>query len=130
MGMRAPTRLDVDEVLRVGKVGTIEDAKAAQPVVAHGIADTLRAAVGSAIQRLPRYEEQIAIHRDVALRPGAHEGFEEFRKFGIADIPYLQPVKVALDDIVAADRQVRIDEAEIIRVVAIDEVGRGRRVGY
>src|SRR6266496_2318792 len=123
MGMRPAARLDVDDVPRTGEIGAVEDPDAAQPVMAHRVGHALRAAIGPAVQRFTGDEEEVAIDRHVALRSGTDERLEQLRHLGVADVPYLEAVKVALDDEIAAERQVRIDKTEVARHVAVDELG-------
>src|SRR3989449_2901157 len=127
MRVRAATRLHVGDVPRIGEIGGVEDADAAQPVMAHRIRHALRSAVGPAVQRLARDEQEVAIDGDVALRSGTDEGFVQPRNLRVRDVPDLDAVEITLNDVVAAHREIGVDEAEIARRIAIDEVGRGRR---
>src|SRR5207247_5338964 len=113
MGVRAAARLDFGDGLGVGEVGGIEDPDAAQPVMADRIRDSLSPAVRAAVQRFARHEQEVAIHRDVALRSGTYKRLEEARNLGIRDVPDLDAVEIALNDVVAADRGIGIDKAEI-----------------
>src|SRR5438105_14971737 len=107
----------------IGEIGGIEDSDAAQPLVADGIRDALRTTVGPTVQRFARHEQEIAIHGDVALRSRTDEPLVQLRDLGIRDVPDLDAVEIALNDIIAADREIGIDKAEIARRVAIDECG-------
>jgi len=51
MRVRSATRLDVGDVTWVGEIGCVEDADAAQPVMADGVRDALGAAVGAPVER-------------------------------------------------------------------------------
>ncbi|OLC07468.1 MAG: hypothetical protein AUH41_10405 [Gemmatimonadetes bacterium 13_1_40CM_66_11] len=67
MCVGAAARLHIGDMPWVGQIGRVEDADAAQPVMADGIGDALRAAVGASVQCFAGDEEEIAVHRDVAL---------------------------------------------------------------
>src|SRR3989441_13347300 len=60
------------------------------------VAHALRAAIGAPVQRLPGDEQQLAIHRDVALRPGTDEGLVQPRALEVGDIPHLDTREIAL----------------------------------
>src|SRR5206468_10545764 len=110
----------------VRNVGDVGDPRYAEPVVAHGVDDALRAAVGTPVQRLTGYEQQLAVHRDVALRPGAHERLVQPRPLGVGDVPYLDAGEVALNDVGPDEREVGVDELKIPRG-PWEEVRGGRR---
>ncbi len=125
--VRAPARLHVGDANRITEIGPIEDADPAQPVMTDGVGDALGAAVGAAVQRFARHEQEVAIHGHVALRSRTDERLVQFRDFDVRDVPDLHTVEVALNDVVTAERHVGVDEAEIAGRVAIDELGRRRR---
>src|SRR2546425_5817813 len=86
----------------------------------HRVAHALRAAVGASVQCLTGDEQQLAVHRDVALRPGAHEGLVQPGTLGVGDVPHLHAGEVALNDVGPAERQVGVDVIEIARGAPVD----------
>jgi hypothetical protein len=55
------------------EVADVEDAHAAEALGVHGTLRALHAAVDAAARLLHRHEEQVAVHRHVALPAGADE---------------------------------------------------------
>ena len=65
--VRPPAGLHVGDVLGVPDVADVEDPDPAQAVMAHRLLHALGAAVEPAAESLARDEEQVLVHRDVAL---------------------------------------------------------------
>src|SRR3954468_1007042 len=110
--MRAAACLDVADVLRIVDVADVEDAEAAKAVLAHCILDSGGAAVDAPGQPFTGDEEKIPVNRDVTLRCRAHVAGPEGRRGRIADVPDLVTVVVALDRVVAYERQVGVRDAD------------------
>ena len=127
--VRAAARLDVRDVLRIRDVGDVEDADAAQPIGAHRVPHALPAAVEPAAEALARDEEQIPVDGDVALRCRAVERLRQLRAGRVRDVPDLEAVVVALDRVVAGEREVGVgapDELSGRRILRDDlHVPRG-----
>ena len=121
VGVRAPARLHVRDVLGIGDVGDVEDADAADPLVAHRLLNRFVAAVQPSPESLARHEEQVVVHRHVALRGGTVVGDHRDGTGRIGDVPHLDPVVVALDGVPAGEGEVGIRAA--------DERLAGRRRG-
>ena len=121
MGVRSPAGLHVRDIFGRGDVGDIEDANAAEPVVADSLFDSLVAAVKPAAEALAGYEQQVVVDGNVALGGRAPVGDDRCRIHRIGDVPDLDPVVVALNCVVAGERQigVRLPHKRILR-------GRGR----
>ena len=118
--VRAAAGLHVGDVLRGRDVGDVEDADAAQPVVADLLPHALVTAVQPPAQALAGHEQQVLEHGDVALRRGTvvrHDG-DRIRR--VRDVPDLDAVVVALDRVGAGEGEVGVGRAhELLR--------RGRR---
>src|ERR1051325_6404996 len=108
MRVRAAARLNVADISRVRDVADGEDAEAAQTILADGVFDRFHTAVDAGGSSLTGDEEEVPINGDVALRCGANEAFLEYRRGGIGDIPELIAVIVALDDVVAEEREIGV----------------------
>src|SRR3954470_18555890 len=109
--MRAAARLHVADVLRIRDVSDVEDADAAQTILAHRLWNALRAAIDARREILARDEEKILVDRHVALRRGAVIRRPECRLGRIGDVPDLIAAEAALDDVVAGEGEVRVDPA-------------------
>ena len=112
VGVRAAAGLHVADVLRRRDVGDVEDPDAAEALGAHRVLDALRAAVEAARGALARHEEQVLVHRDVALRRRAEVADRERRLGGVGNVPDLEAVVVALDGVLAGERQVGVRGAQ------------------
>ena len=108
VGVGPAAGLDVGEVLRVTDVGGVENSNPTEPLVAHGFLDPLGAAIEPAGQALARDEQQIPVHRHVTLRRRAEVGFLERRPIRVGNVPDVETVVVALDDVVAPEREIRV----------------------
>src|SRR5512143_70197 len=107
--MRAAAGLNVGDVPRMRDVRDVENAYAANPLLAHGVLHALTAAVDASRVSLGRHEQQVLVDRDVALRGGAIVADLESRLARIRDIPDLIAVVVALNDVRAREGEVRVD---------------------
>src|SRR2546430_17444519 len=77
---------------------------------------------------LTRRKQQVAVYRDVVLRIGADVGRDQGGMARLREVPHLQPVEVALDDVVPGEGDIRVQEAEVARIGVVRERGRlGRR---
>ena len=110
VGVGAAAGLHVGDVLRIRDIGDVEDPDPAEPVRAHRVAHALGAAVDPAALALTRDEQEILVHRDVALRRGAEILGLEGRLGRVGNIPHLEPVVVALDRVVAGEGEVGIGD--------------------
>ena len=72
----------------------------------------LRAAVEARAQILARDEEQVIVDGHVALRRRAVEARADRRRGGVRDVPDLVAVVVALDGVVACEREVGVGSAD------------------
>ena len=108
--VRAAAGLHRGDLLRLLHVGDVEDADAAEPLVAHRRLDALRAAVDAAARLLDRHEEQVAVHRHVALAAGADDRRQQLRLLRVLDVVGVEAVEVADEEMVAAERQVGVGE--------------------
>ena len=140
MRVGAPATLHRGDLLWIREVADIEDADAAEPVragrrrrTAHACGLSvgtggrsgrrwrrrvtgrqryaLRTAIDAAIHRLGRHEEQVAIHRYIALAPRAQHGRSEFDLHRVIDVVEIDAVVVAYEQMVAGEGQVRIGGA-------------------
>ena len=130
VGVRAAAGLHVADVARVVPVADVEDADAAQPVMADGVPHAFGAAVQPAAGGLARHEQQVAEHRHVALRAGAHVRLAQRRPGRVADVPHLPAAVVALDGVVADERQVGVGQPVVARRAGIHEIARRRRLRH
>jgi hypothetical protein len=123
------------DLLRIGEVADIEDANAAEavgagrwrgPAHAGGLSVfgrrrrgrrwrwrvtlrqryALRAAIDAAIDGFRRHEQQVPVHRDVALPARAQHGRPEFDLHRIIDVVEIDAVVVAYEEEVAGEGQV------------------------
>src|SRR5438046_157216 len=133
MRMRAAAGLDVRNVARVRTVGRVEHANAAHAalvVVTDRVLYPLLPAGRATVQRLTRDEQQVAVDGDIAVRAGADTGTPEHRMLDVRDVPDLDAREIALNDIVAAKREIGVDEVEVARVRLVEKGVRGRRGRY
>ena len=110
--VRAAAGLHVGDVLRAGDVGDVEDADAAQPILADRLGHALDAAVDPPRQAFARHEQQVLVDRDVALRRRADIRHHRHRLGRVADVVDLEAVVVALDRVLPAERQIGVRHAE------------------
>ncbi len=122
VGVGAAAGLDVGDVLRVADVGHVEDADAAQPLVAHGVRHALGAAVEAAGEPFAGDEEEVLVDGHVALGRRAHVALLQRRTVRPGDVPDLVAVVVPLDRVVAEEREVGVGHPQ--------EVLGGRRVRH
>ena len=127
VGVRAAAGLYSRDVLRIGDVADVDDANSARPLVAHRIHHALETAIDAAIRCLGRNEEKIAIHRDVALRPGADVRRLQCGFIRVRDIPHLPAAVVALEDVIPGEREIGVHQPPIAGRTLIQEVFRRTR---
>ena len=114
--MRAAAGLHRRDLLRILQVGDVEDAHAAEALVADRRHHALQAAVDAAARLLDRHEQQVAPDRDVALSAGAHHRRDQLRLVGALDVVGVEAVVVADHDVAAAEREVRVRVAQLIGI--------------
>ena len=109
--VRAAAGLHRRDLLRILQVGDVEDADAAEALVADRRHHALQAAVEPAAGLFDRHEQQVAPRRDVALSAGADHRRDQLRLVGALDVVGVEAVVVADDDVAAAEREVRVGVA-------------------
>jgi hypothetical protein len=111
---------------RRGDVADVEDADTAEAGGVRHVAASraLRAAVDPAAGLLDRHEEEVAVHRHVALAAGADHGCPQCRCGRIGDVVDVEAVEVARERVVAAEREVRVREAQRADVGRVEEPDR------
>ncbi len=87
-------------------VRDVEDADAAHPLLADRLGHALNAAVDAARLALARHEQQVLVDRHVVLRRRADVRQHERRLGGVRDVEDLEAVVVALDRVLAGEREV------------------------
>ena len=112
VGVRPPAGLHRRDLPRHAHVGDVEDADAAEPLLAHRLGHPLQAAVEPPAGLLDRHDEQVADHRDVALAAGADHRADEGGRGGDLDAVGVEAVVAAHEDLVAGEREVGVAEAE------------------
>ena len=75
----------------------------------------LRSAVDPAAGLLDRHEEEIAVHRHVALTAWAHHGSQQSRIASALDVVGVEPVIVADEQMMAAEREIRVRKTQTVR---------------
>ena len=97
-------------------IADVEDADAAKPLGAHRRLDALRAAVDPASRLLHRHEQQVAVHRHIALSAGTHDRGNQPRPARVLDVVGVEPVVVADER-----RDFRWNARSELREVQVDE---------
>ena len=92
--------------------------------------DSLGAAVDPSIDRLRRHEEQMAVHRDVALAAGADQGSPQLDLRRVVDVVEIDAVVVADEKMVAAEGQIRVGGAVLSGEEAPEAVPRPAAGGW
>src|SRR5262245_17671094 len=121
MRMRPPAGLHGGDLLGVVDVRDVEDANAAEPLLAHGVRRALTAAVEPASRLLHGEEEQVPVESRVALTSGALELASQLWVVRIGDVPHLESVKPTLHDDVALEREVSVQKREVTGIRRIVE---------
>ena len=98
--------------LRTLDVRDVEYADAAHPQLADRLGHALEAAVGAAVDRLRRHEEQVAVDRHVVLRCRTQVRLHEHRLGRIGDVVDVEAVVVPLNHEVAREREIRMRRPE------------------
>ena len=81
------------------------------------------------LRLLDRHEQQIAVDRQVALPAGADETSTASGCSGFEMSQICSPLKLPWNDVVPAEREVRVDEFVFARGRRVEEAGRPRLVG-
>ena len=126
VGVRAAAGLHRRDLLRIADVGDVEDAHAAEAVLADRLGHALHAAVDAAAGLLDRHEQQVAVDRDVALAAGADDRRQQARALRAFDVVGVEAMEVAHDHVRAAEGEIGIGEVEAARARRRRRV---RRVG-
>ena len=120
VGVRAAAGLHGRHLYRVGHVADVEDAHALEA----GADGRVRAAVDPGPGLLDRHEQQVAVHRHVALPAGADDAGDDRRAGRVRNVEDVEPVEVAHERVVATEREVRGDEAEVAGIGRVEEARR------
>ena len=123
--MRAAARLHRRDLDGQSDVRDVEDADAAEAQRIAG-RDARGAAVGASPCLLGGHEQQVPVHRDLALATRTDNCCADLRVGGIGDVVDLETVEIADERVVALERQVGVDEGEAAGVCRVGEaVGLG-----
>ena len=120
--MRAATRLHRRDLDGRVEVRDVEDPHAAEAQRVAG-RDLRGAAVGARPGLLGGHEEQVPVHRDLALAARADDRGADLRIGGIGDVVDLEAVEVADERVVTLEREIGVDEGEAARVRRVEEAG-------
>src|SRR4051812_48859251 len=112
MRVRSTAGLNVADVSRIADVADVENADTAQAFLAYGVLHALRPAVDTRGEVFTRDEEEILVHRDIALRRRAEIGFSKRGCLWVADVPHLVTAEAALNRVVTREREIGIDTAQ------------------
>ena len=112
VGVRPAAGLHRRDLPRHAHVADVEDADAAEALVAHGLGHPLQAAVEPPAGLLDRHDQQVADHRHVALPAGADHRADEGGRRGDLDAVGVEAVVAAHEDLVAGEREVAVAEVE------------------
>ncbi len=124
VGVRSAARLHRGDLFRMIDVRDVEDAHAAESLLAHRVQHAPAAAVDAAARLLDGEEEQVSIECRVALSARADERAAQPRVVRVRDVPDLKSVESALDDDVPLEGEVAVQEAEVAGVRRIVEALR------
>ncbi len=112
VGVRAAAGLHRRDLLRLGDVGDVEDAHAAEAFLADRLLHALDAAVDAAAGLFDRHEQQVAVDRDVALAAGADHRRQQARALRALDVVGVEAVEVADHHPLAAEGDVGVREVQ------------------
>src|SRR5437868_1565868 len=124
MGVRAFAGLHVLDQLGRLWIGYVVDAHARHVVLR--VLHAALAAVVAIARSLGREKEQVAHDRRVALRRDALDDRRDDRLCRIAHVPHREAGEVALIGVMAAERQVGVDEREAATAVELRRLRRER----
>src|SRR6185437_7546020 len=116
--VRPAAGLHIGDVLRVVDVADVEDANAAQALLADRVLHALAAAIEASAGCFARNEEEVLVDGNVALRSWAVVRRLERHLGRVLDIPYLEAVVATLNCVWTDEREVGIGAA--------NELGRWR----
>jgi hypothetical protein len=115
MRMGSAARLHGADLPRVAEVADVEDADAAETLLARRRADALQAAIQPAARLLDRHDQQIAGDRDVALPARTDDRAHELGRTPAADVVDVEAVIVAGDEHLAGEHEIGIGEVQQAR---------------
>ena len=110
--VRSATRLHGCDLPRMLDIADVEDAHATEPLGAHRVLIALRAAVDAAARLLDRVEEQVSVHRHVALSARTHDRCEQLGAPRVLDVVGVEAVEIADEQLMSLEREIRVREAE------------------
>ena len=73
----------------------------------------MRAAIEAAVGHFHGHEQEVFVHRDIALAAGADHRGQQRGLGGIGDVINIYAVKISLEEMVALEREVRVREGEL-----------------
>ena len=104
--MLTAARLHRGNLFRILNVADVEYADALEPILAHRVAHTLRAAIDAGVRHLGGEKQELAVNDRIHLATGAHECGLERELCWIGGVPDLESVEASLNDEILAERQV------------------------
>src|SRR5688572_17425449 len=125
--MRTAAGLYRRYLLRLFQVADIEDADAAETLLAYGSFNALCAAVHTSSRLLHRHEQQIAVNRDIALAAGTYDGRQVPGLVGFLNAIGIEAVEIADEETIPAECQVGIREVESSAASCLRGRGCSRR---
>src|SRR2546425_5894255 len=110
--MRPSTRLHGSHLLRLVQIANVEYADAPKTLWAHRRRNALGTAVEPPSSLLHRQEEQIAVDRHISLAAGTYHRCQETRLRSILDGVRVEAVEIADEEMVSAERDIRVREVQ------------------
>ena len=112
MRVRPAAGLHLADLARAREVGDVEDAQAAEALVAHVLGHALTPAVDAAARLFHGHDQEIADDGDIALSAGTDHRAEQGGRLGIGEAVDVEAVVVAGHQHVTGERHVGLREGE------------------
>ena len=112
MRVAAAAGLHLADLHRTGDIGDVEDAQAAEPLIADALGYPAQPAIDARAAVLHAHEQQVADDRHVALPAGTDDRADEIRHAVLAEAIGIEAVIAAGDQQVAREGHVGIGEAQ------------------
>ena len=119
VGVGAAAGLDGGHLHGVADVADVEDPDALEAGADGRVGSTIDASP----TLLDRHEQQVAVRRQVALSTGADDRRLERRIRRVGDVVDVEAVEASGEGVVAVERQVGVEEAEVARIGRVEETG-------
>ena len=123
VGVRSTARLHGGHLFRFPKIADVEDSDAAKSLGADSLLDATGSAIDAPSRLLHGHDQQVAVHRHIALATGTHHRGEQPRLRPVLDVVGIESLEVSDEQQIPAEREIRVGKDDLCVLIALARRG-------